>query len=259
MCGMWQDEAATEAGFDIQASPEVYSATLNPTFESSAVPPQLVHQGFFTNTQYQGYPLNGDLSIPNWYTHEAAHANAHAHISGPTIDSHLPIPLTPASSVHVSTPGSSGVSSSTSPETSSVPIPLPRKKRLQRFTPYDHPSTSSQQTDPGSPMEDTDAVALEKARKGIRQFVKAHPNVLEPCIGDPAAKAIIGSTARLGTPGKSIYSILFMSSRSSKPRFTCYECAHVDTRFNRAARHQRQDHFGHYPFPCQGGAGHPAW
>ena len=213
MLCMSQDEVATEAGKDMQ--------------------------------QCQGYPLNGDLSMPNWYTNDATLSNAHAHISGPEIDS-------PASPVYVSTPGSSGASSSTSPEANSVSIPSPRKKRPQRFAPYERPSTSSQ-------MEDTDAVALENARQGVRRFVKAHPGVLEPCIGEPAAKAIVGSITRLGTPGKSIYSVFFMSSRSGKPRFTCYECAHIDTRFNRAARHQRQDHFGHYPFPCPGGEGHPAW
>ena len=214
----------------------------------------------FTNAQYQDYPLNGDFSMPNWYTQEATLANAHAHISSSTIDLQLPIPPTPASSVYVSTPGNSGVSPSTSPETSSVPIPSPRKKRLQRSAPYDRPSTSSQQTDPGSSMEDTDAVALENARKGVRHFVKAHPHVLEPCIGDPVAKAIIGSNPRLGTPGKSIYTVFFYSSRSGdKLQFNCHDCAHVDARFSRALRHQRQDHFNHYPFPCQGDTDHPAW
>ena len=243
----------------MQPSPEVYSAALHHQFESLAVPAQIAHQGLFTDTQCQGYPPNGGLSMPNWYAEDATLANAHAHISGPIIDSYLPVPPTPASSAYVSTPGSSGVSSSTSPETSSLSFPSPRKKRLQRPAPYDRPNTGCQPTDPGSSMGATNAVVLENARKGIRQFVKAHPHVLEPCIGEPAANAILGATLRLGTPGKSLYSALFVSGRSGKPRFTCYECGHVDTRFNRAARHQRQDHFGHYPFPCQGAAGHPAW
>ena len=203
----------------------------------------------FTIAQCQGYSLDVDLSMPQWYTKEATPASPHA----PTID------YTPASPVYLSTPGSSDASSSTSPETNGVHIPSSRKKRLQRSAPYARPCTSGQQTNPGSSMEDMNVVALENARMRVRQYVKDHPHVIEPCIGDPAAKAIIGSTPRLGTPGKSLYGAFFHSSRGGKPRFTCHECAHVDGRFSRAARHQRQDHFGHYPFPCEGGVGHPAW
>ena len=194
--------------------------------------------------------------MPNWHTKEATLPNAHAHISRrPSIGtSPYRVHRHPQS---VSTPGSSGASTSTSPETNSASIPPPRKKRLQRSAPYARPGTSSQPINQGSSMEDTDAVALENARKGVRQFVKAQPHVLEPCIGDPAAKAIIGSTPRLGTPGKSPYSVFF--GPVVVARFTCYKCAHIDTKFNRAARQQHQDHSGHYPFPYQGGGEHPAW
>ena len=213
----------------------------------------------FTIAQCQGSPFNCDPSVPQWYTKEATLASPHAHVSGPTTDSHLSIPRTPASPIYISTPDSSGASSSTSPETNALSIPSSRKKRLQRSAPYARPCTSGQQTNSGSSMGDMDAVALENARVRVRQYVKDHPHAIEPCIGDPIANAIIGSTPRLGTPGKSLYSVFFSSSRNGKPRFTCLECAHVDGRFSRAARHQRQDHFGHYPFPCDGGVGHPAW
>ena len=82
-------------------------------------------------------------------------------------------------------------------------------------------------------MEDTDVVALENARISIQYFIREHHHVLEPCIGDLAAKAIIESTLRLGTPGKSLYSAFFVSSHSGKPWVTCYECAHADAGFSR--------------------------
>jgi hypothetical protein len=179
--------------------------------------------------------------------------------AGPVYDSRLLVPPTPASPSFVSTPGSSGVSTSASPETRCVDIPAPRKKRPQRSAPYARPSARGQRSISGSSIESTDAVALDNIRKGARQFVRDNPHVIEPCIGDPAAMAIIGSNHRLGTPGKSIYSVFFSSSRSGKPRFTCYDCGHVDARVSRALRHQRQDHFGHYPYPCEGSADHPAW
>lgn len=181
-------------------------------------------------------------------------SSAHA---APVYEPHLPLPPTPASPTYVSTPGSSRGSTSTTPRTSCIAIPPPRKKRLQRSVPYARPNAPS--SIPGSSVEPTDAVALENARKGILQFVTDHPHQCEPCIGEPAAMAIVGSNPRLGTPGKSVYSLFFSYSRGRNPRFTCLDCGHVDKRVSRAVRHQRQEHFGHYPFPCQGDAGHPAW
>jgi hypothetical protein len=172
---------------------------------------------------------------------------------GPACNSHLSVPPTPTSMTYASTPSTSSASTRTSPEATSVAIPSRKQKRVQRSVPYARPSAL------GSPMGSTDTLALENARKGVLQFVKDHPHVIEPCIGDPAAMAITGSNPKLGTPGKSLYTLFFFSSRSVKRKFTCYDCGHVDARFSRALRHQRQDHFGHYPFPCQGGAGHPAW
>lgn len=174
-------------------------------------------------------------------------------------DLHLPLPPTPASSTGVSTPASSGISTSTSPERSSVATPLPRKKR-PCSVPYVRPTASAQRSIQRSFMDPTDAIARNNIRKGVQQFVTDHPHVVEPCIGDQAAVDIVGSNPRLGTFGKSIYTVFFFSSRSGrKVQFKCHECGHVDARFSRALRHQRQFHFSHNPFPCQGGAGHPAW
>jgi len=170
--------------------------------------------------------------------------------AGPAYDLDFSVPPTPASMSYVSTPGTSSTSTSTSPEANNVAIPSRKKKRVQRSVPYARPNAL------GSP---TDIVELENVRKGVRQLVKDHPHAIEPRIGDPAATAIIGSNPKLGTAGKSIYTIFFFSGRTAKPQFTCHECGHVDARFSRALRHQRQDHFGHYPFPCQGGTGHPTW
>jgi len=173
--------------------------------------------------------------------------------SGSVNDSHYLMPPTPASPAFFTTPDSSGASTTSSPEPSS-----PRQKRRQLSTPYARPKASQRST-PGSSMEPTDAVALDNARNGVRRFVKGNPHAIEPDIGDPAAITIIGSCQSLGTYGKSLYSVFFFSSRSGKKRFTCHECGHVDARFSRALRHQRQEHFGHYPYLCQGGVGHPAW
>ena len=85
--------------------------------------------------------------------------------------------------------------------------PFPRQERSGSSTL--RPSTSSQQISSGFSMEDTDAVALKNARTGVWQFVKAHPHVLEPCVGDSVAKTIIGSTPRLWTPGRSLCSVFF--------------------------------------------------
>jgi hypothetical protein len=82
-----------------------------------------------------------------------------------------------------------------------------------------------------------------------------NPHAVEPSVGDPAAIAITGG---LGVPGRSVYSAFFSGPRGKSP-FTCYECGRTEARFLRAVRHQRQEHFQHYPFRCQGGAGHPAW
>ena len=174
-------------------------------------------------------------------------------------DLHLSLPPTPASSTSVSTPASSATSTSTSPERSSVATPLPRKKR-PCSVPYARPTASAQRSIQRSFMDPTDAVARDIIRKGVQQFVTDHPHVIEPFIGDQAAMDIVGSNPRLGTPGKSIYTIFFFSSGSGrKLRFNCHDCGHVDARASRALRHQRQFHFGHNPFPCQGGAGHSVW
>lgn len=251
-------------------------------FESSTIPSQFVHQGLLS------YSFNDDLSVSKWFIKEATthvctciaaaqrmpqnfqtsvpspagcpslqmfpSASAHA---APAYESHLPLPPTPASPTYVSTPGSSRGSTSTTPRTSCIAIPPPRKKRLQRSVPYARPDAPS--SIPGSSVEPTDAVALENARKGVLQFVTDHPRIIEPSIGELAALAIVGSNPRLGTPGKSVYSVFFSSSRGRNPRFTCLDCGKKDKRVSRAVRHQRQEHFGHYPFPCQGDASHPAW
>lgn len=173
---------------------------------------------------------------------------------------HLPSPSPPASPTNVSTPGSSGASTSTSPERHTEATPLPRERRL-RSAPYTRPTTSDHRSNQSSPMDPMGAAALDRVKKRVQQLIKAHPHAIEPCIGDPAANAIIGSTPlRLGTPGKSIYTMFFYSSRSgNRLRFNCRICVHVDARFSRALRHQRQDHFDHSPFQCQGGTGHPSW
>ena len=171
----------------------------------------------------------------------------------PAYDSQLPVPLTPLSLGYLTTPDSLGDSS---PGSASIPIPpSPRKRCRQRSAPYSRSraeSTLVLSTDPGT------AVALDSARVGLRLWIEANTNAIEPSIGSSAAAAIIGSNAGLGTPGRSLYSAFF-SSRSGKHPFTCYECGHEEGRFSRAVRHQRQEHFGHYPFPCQGGSGHSAW
>jgi hypothetical protein len=139
--------------------------------------------------------------------------------------------------------------SSSTPKRTRVNIPdLPRRKRRLPSAPHAFSS-----------MDPTDATALCHIRNGVGQFVEDHPHEIEPFIGEAAATAIIGPNSRLGTCGESLYSVFFSSSHSGKPQFTCYDCGHVDARISRALRHQRQDHFGHYPYPCQGGAGHPAW
>ena len=109
-------------------------------------------------------------------------------------------------------------------------------------------------------MEPTDAAALDNAREGVRQFDKDNPHAIELDVGDPVAMAIIGSNHSLGIPGKLVYSVFFFSSlsRSGKNWFIGYNCGHVDARFSRAVRHQRQEHFGHYPYLCQGDTGRPA-
>ena len=171
----------------------------------------------------------------------------------PAYDSQLPVPLTPLSLGYLTTPDSLGDSS---PGNTSIPIPpSPRKKRRQRSAPYSRShagSTSVPSTDSG------DAVALDSARVGLQQWVKANPHAVEPSIGSSAATAIIGSNPRLGTLGRSLY-CAFFSNRRGKHPFTCYECGHEEGRFSRAVRHQRQEHFGHYPFQCQGGSSHSAW
>ena len=185
-----------------------------------------------------------------------AQYNAQARLSGP----HFPLSLTPSSPAYLTTPGSSGASTSSSPEGTNISIPAssPRKNRLRSSAPYSPPSSSSRRSGPHSSIEPHDAVALENARKGVREFVRNKPHAVEPSIGDPAATALIRSVPRLGMPGKTVYSAFF-SSRNGKSPFTCNECGRVEKRFSRAVRHQRQEHFAHYPFQCEGGLGHPAW
>ena len=123
----------------------------------------------------------------------------------------------------------------------------------------DSPSEGDDRDVQSSLMDPMDAVALGNVRKAVQQFTTDHPHVIEPCIGDLAAMDIIGSNTISGIHGESIYSVFFFSDCSDYPRFTCYECGHVGTKLPRAVRHQRQAHFGHFPFPCKGGADHPAW
>ena len=113
---------------------------------------------------------------------------------------------TPASTVYVSTPGSSSASTSTSPETRGVPGSSLRSKRL-RSAPCARPTASGQRSIQSSPMGPTNTVTLDSVRQSVRQFFTAQPHVIEPCIGDPAAMDIIWSNTRLGTPGKSLYSV----------------------------------------------------
>lgn len=143
-------------------------------------------------------------------------------------------------SPHRFLPGLSVASTSTRPETDSVSIPSPRKKRLQHSVSYARPSTCGQRTNPGSSMEDTDVVALKYDRMVVRQFIRVHPHAVEPFLDDPAAMAAIRSTLRLGTPLKSLYGDFFLFSNSPKPRFTCDERVHAATRSSRAIRHRRQ-------------------
>ena len=159
-----------------------------------------------------------------------------------------PIPLFPA---YLMTPGSSGASTSSSPEgtNSSIPASSPRRNRLQSSAPYTPPSSSSRRSGPRWARGSNDAVALEAARESVREFVKYNPQAVEPVIGDPAATALVGSVPE-GVPGKTVYSAFF-SSQTGKSPFTCYECGRVEKRFLRAVRHQRQEHFGHYPFQCE--------
>ena len=163
------------------------------------------------------------------------------------------MPLTPPWLGYLTTSDSLGDSS---PGSASIPIPpSPRKKHQQRSGSYARSragSTLVSSTDPG------DAVTLDSARVGLRRWIKENPHAIEPSIGSSAAAAIIGSNLRLGTLGRSLYSAFF-SSRSGKHPFTCHECGHEEGRFSRAVRHQRQEHFWHYPFQCQGGSGHSAW
>ena len=206
-------------------------------------------------SEIQSMPIPSPTGCPT--LQESAYTSSHTDTA---YDSQLPLPPTaPASPTAVSTPGSSGVSTSTSPERHTVATPLPTKRRL-RSAPYARPTTSDHRSIQCSPVDPTGAVALDHVRNRVQQFITDHPHAIEPCIGDPAAVDIIGSNPRLGTPGKSIYTVFFYSSRSGgKLRFNCHDCTHVDARFSRALRHQRQDHFRHSPFPCQGGTGHPAW
>jgi len=190
--------------------------------------------------------------IPSPAAHPRLQRPSVASTRGPPYDAHFPMPPTPVS--HITTPEFSGASSSGSESPRpSVPASSSRKKR-----PYTRPSPSGTRSVLGSPMEPELAAALDNAREGVQRFVKENPHTVEPPIGNRAATAIMGSDSRLGTPGKSLYSAFFSSSHG-KPPFTCYECGHVETRFSRAVRHQRQEHFEHYPYLCQGGSGHPAW
>jgi hypothetical protein len=146
--------------------------------------------------------------------------------------------------------------SSSSPKNTRVAIPTSSK--AMRLL-YDRPIARGQRSISVSSMESTDAMARVDVRNGVRQFVRDNPHVMEPCIGEPVAMAITGSNSRLGTPGESLYSVFFSSSRSGESPFTCHDCGRVDASVSHALGHQRKDHFSHYPFPCQGGAGHPAW
>jgi hypothetical protein len=180
--------------------------------------------------------------------------SAHARPSSPVYDSNVPVSPTPLSPTYLTTPGSSGVSTSSSPDRSSVSIPSSssRRKRLQSRTPNVPPQ--SKRSTLRSAEETKDGVALDNVRKYVRKFVKEHPVSIEPSIGDPAMGSI-SLNSKFGAPGKSLYSAFF----STKPPFTCYECGCVERRYSRAVRHQRQEHFMHFPFACPGGRGHPAW
>ena len=59
-------------------------------------------------------------------------------------------------------------------------------------------------------MDPTDTVALDNVRERVSSSSsRINLMFIEPCISDPAAMDIIGSNPRLGTPGKSLYAVLF--------------------------------------------------
>jgi len=246
------DEAATEAGHrqedgahEMHPSSDGYTVTADWAFGSSTPPS---YTGLpMNNAEDQGHQFTGNLGGPQdapWLNSQDAHRLAY--------EPHFHAPPTPRSLGYITTPDSLDDGS---PGTASLPIPSsPRKKRRQRSGRYVRFSPSYAGSTLGS---STNAGDVDIAREGLRRWLKKNPHDLEPSIGNPAATAIIGSNLRLGTPGRSLYSALF-SSRSGKQPFTCYECGHEEGRFSRAVRHQRQEHFGHYPFPCQGGSGHSA-
>ena len=212
----------------------------------------------YLNIQQTGTPssFNGILSppVPSYPSLQGpCLVNANARPSSPADDSHFPLPPTPVSPAYLITPNGSGSSTDSSP---GILIPsLPRKRRRQRGMPYARPSPNCVGATLGSFTEPY-AVTLDNARKAVREWVKTNPHSVEPLVGHAAAIAIVGAHLRMGTAGKSLYSVFFSNS---KPPFMCYECGHLEQRFSRAVRHQRQEHFGHYPFLCQGGSGHPAW
>jgi hypothetical protein len=154
----------------------------------------------------------------------------------------------------ITNPGSSGVPTNGSADRASIFILASsfRRKRLQSRAPNAPPE--SKRSGLRSAGETKDGVTLDDVGKYARQFVKGHPVSVEPSIGD-LAMGIISLNSKFGAPGKSLYSAFF----SSKPPFTCYECGCVERRHSQAIRHQRQEHFLHFPFACPGGRGHPVW
>jgi hypothetical protein len=180
----------------------------------------------------------------------------------PSSTAHHLLPFVPSlSTTYATTLGSSVASTSGNPESTASPIrPLRRERgngEVLRRTLVPGPRSQSQSWAicPAGFSGANDAAALDKVRVCMQEFVRENPHALGPSVGDPAAISITGG---LGVPGRSVYSA-FLSSPSDKPPFTCYECGRTGAHFSRAVRHQRQEHFRHYPFRCQGGAGHPTW
>ncbi len=102
--------------------------------------------------------------------------------------------------------------SSNRPESAGVAIPTsPRKWQLQHSPLSARPSASHQCSTPGSHIEPTDVTAVVEAVWDTWGFVSLHPHDIEPSIGDPAAKDIIGSEPMSGTP---VNDLPFMTSTS---------------------------------------------
>ena len=164
----------------------------------------------------QGYPL----------------AIAYARMSGSAHDSHFPMP--PTTSI-LNLPLDlylRSVYEQQSGKHERWLLPLRQERSDYRALRRMLVSTSGQRSIPGSSMEPTVAAAIDNARESVQKFVRDHLHAIEPCIGDPAAMAIIGSNPRLGTHGKPLYSAFFFTRSGKLPSSTFYNSRHVDAPFS---------------------------